>query len=102
MMLIASSGEGQLRAFIALTTLLTSLKVGGWEEWTKGVEGGFFRNPVRSNKNPVRILFCINIREIIITSPIIKSRGFLVYVYMFFHILPCISAIAKVVYTARA
>jgi len=42
MMLMASSGDGQLRAFIALTTLLTSLKVGGWEEWTKGFEGGGF------------------------------------------------------------
>src|SRR6266581_1214428 len=41
-MLMASSGEGQLRAFIALTTLLTSLKVGGWEEWIKGVQGGVF------------------------------------------------------------
>src|SRR6266568_4198885 len=41
-MLMASSGEGQLRAFIALTTLLTSLKEGGWERCTKGVEGGGF------------------------------------------------------------
>src|SRR6266568_5302927 len=52
-MLIASSGEGQLRAFIALTTLLTSLKVGGGvgggnEE--KGGERGFFRKPGECSK----------------------------------------------------
>src|SRR6266496_5302338 len=42
-MLMASSGEGQLRAFIEPTTLLTSLKVEGWEECRKGVDGGFFQ-----------------------------------------------------------
>jgi|SRR6266496_5436137 len=56
MILIASSGEGQLRAFMEPTTLLTSSNVGAWEEWTKGVEGAFFSG-IQSGLKKTRLGF---------------------------------------------